>query len=94
MADAQHNGPHVLLWGSSLADTADVEQHASQACRRLVAKKVSGVFFAPLELTPQKDAMNHKIATIFDKAGLSIVLLDRDIVSLSGTKPVRPGGNP
>ena len=81
MAEAQHNGPHVLLWGSSLGDTADVEQQASQACRQLVAKKVSGVFFAPLELTPQKDAINHKIATIFDKAGLPIVLLDRDLVA-------------
>jgi GntR family transcriptional regulator, arabinose operon transcriptional repressor len=81
MAEAQHNGPHVLLWGSSLADTPDVEFQASQASRQLVAKKVSGVFFAPLELTPQKDAINHKIATAFDKAGIPIVLLDRDLVS-------------
>jgi GntR family transcriptional regulator, arabinose operon transcriptional repressor len=81
MTEAQHNGPHVLLWGSSLADTPDVEFQASQASRQLVAKKVSGVFFAPLELTPRKDAINHKIATIFDKAGIPIVLLDRDLVS-------------
>jgi GntR family transcriptional regulator, arabinose operon transcriptional repressor len=80
MAQAQHNGPHVLLWGSSLGDSADVEHQASQACRQLVAKKVSGVFFAPLELTPQKDAINQKIATVFDKAGIPIVLLDRDLV--------------
>ncbi len=81
MAEAQHNGPHVLLWGSSLADSANIEQQASQACRQLVAKKVSGVFFAPLELTPQKDAINHKIAAVFDKAAIPIVLLDRDLVS-------------
>jgi len=80
MAQAQHNGPHVLLWGSSLGDSADVEHQASQACRQLVAKKVSGVFFAPLELTPQKDAINQKIATVFDKAGIPIVLLDRDLL--------------
>jgi len=79
MAQAQHNGPHVLLWGSSLGDSADVEHQASQACRQLVAKKVSGVFFAPLELTPRKDAINQKIATVFDKAGTPIVLLDRDL---------------
>ena len=80
MAQAQHNGPHVLLWGSSLGDSADVEHQASQACRQLLAKKVSGVFFAPLELTPQKDAINHKIATVFDKAEIPLVLLDRDLV--------------
>ncbi len=81
MAETQHNGPHVLLWGSSLTDSADIEQQASQACRQLVAKKVSGVFFAPLELTPQKDVINRKIAAVLDKAGIPIVLLDRDLVS-------------
>jgi GntR family transcriptional regulator, arabinose operon transcriptional repressor len=80
MAQAQHNGPHVLLWGSSLGDSADVEHQASQACQQLLAKKVSGVFFAPLELTPQKDAINHKIANVFDKAEIPLVLLDRDLV--------------
>lgn len=80
MAEAQHNGPHVLLWGSSLTGSADIEPQASQACRQLVAKKVSGVFFAPLELTPQKDAINRKIAAVFDRAGIPIVLLDRDLV--------------
>jgi DNA-binding LacI/PurR family transcriptional regulator len=46
-----------------------------------VAKKVSGVFFAPLELTPQKDAINRTIADVFEKAGIPVVLLDRDLVS-------------
>jgi DNA-binding LacI/PurR family transcriptional regulator len=81
MADAQHGSHHVLLWGSSLADSADVEEQASLACRRLVAKKASGVFFAPLELTPEKDAINRRIADVFDKAGIPVVLLDRDLVS-------------
>ena len=60
---------HALLWGSSLADSANVEEQASQACRQLVAKKVSGVFFAPLELTPEKDAINRRIAEVFDRSG-------------------------
>src|SRR5688572_14603268 len=80
MADAQHGSHHALLWGSSLADSANVEEQASQACRQLVAKKVSGVFFAPLELTPEKDAINRRIAEVFDRAGIPIVLLDRDLV--------------
>lgn len=80
MADAQDNSHHALLWGSSLADAANVEEQASNACRQLVAKKVSGVFFAPLELTREKDAINRRIADVLDKAGIPLVLLDRDLV--------------
>lgn len=81
MAEAQHGSQHVLLWGSSFGDEANMEQQASQACRQLVAKKVSGVFFAPLELTPQKDAINRAIAQALDQAGIPVILLDRDLVS-------------
>jgi DNA-binding LacI/PurR family transcriptional regulator len=81
MAEAQHASHHVLLWGSSLADSPNIEQQASQACRQLMAKKVSGVFFAPLELTPQKDTINRAIAEMLDRAGIPIVLLDRDLVT-------------
>jgi DNA-binding LacI/PurR family transcriptional regulator len=80
MADAQHESHHALLWGSSLADAANVEEQASQACRQLVAKKVAGVFFAPLELTPEKDLINRRVADVFDRAGIPLVLLDRDLV--------------
>jgi DNA-binding LacI/PurR family transcriptional regulator len=81
MADAQHGSHHVLLWGSSLGDSHNIGQQASNACRQLVAKKVSGVFFAPLELAAQKDAINRNIADVLDKAGIPIVLLDRDLVA-------------
>jgi GntR family transcriptional regulator of arabinose operon len=81
MAEAQHDSHHVLLWGSSLGDEANIEQQASQACRQLVAKKVSGVFFAPLELTAQKDTINRSVSEVLDKAGIPMVLLDRDLVS-------------
>ncbi len=80
MAEAQHASHHVLLWGSSLGDAANLEHQASQACRQLVAKKVSGVFFAPLELTPQRDTINRSIAEVFDGAQMPVVLLDRDLV--------------
>jgi DNA-binding LacI/PurR family transcriptional regulator len=50
----------------------------------LVAKKVSGVFFAPLELTPQKDAINRSVADALGRAGIAVVLLDRDLVSYPG----------
>jgi GntR family transcriptional regulator, arabinose operon transcriptional repressor len=81
MAEAQHGSQHVLLWGSSFGDQANLEQQASQACRQLVSQKVSGVFFAPLELTPQKDAINRGIAEALERAGIPVMLLDRDLVS-------------
>ncbi|MEP6960535.1 MAG: GntR family transcriptional regulator [Acidobacteriota bacterium] len=81
MAEAKHDSHHVLLWGSSFGDEANIEQQASQACRQLVAKKVSGVFFAPLELTAQKDAINRGVSEVLDKAGIPVVLLDRDLVA-------------
>jgi len=81
MAEAQHGSQHVLLWGTSLGSEANLEQQAAHACRQLVAKKVSGVFFAPLELTPQRDAINRAIAESLDKTGIPVVLLDRDLVS-------------
>jgi GntR family transcriptional regulator of arabinose operon len=81
MAEAQHGGRHVLLWGSSLGDKQNVESQALNLCRQFVAQKVSGVFFAPLELTPQKDAINRKIERVLDEAKIPVVLLDRDLVS-------------
>src|SRR5207244_6254464 len=81
MAEAQHGSHHVLLWGSSLGDAHNIEQQASNACRQLVAKKVSGVFFAPLELTAQKDAINRSIGQIFDNADIPVILLHRNLVA-------------
>ncbi len=81
MAEAQHGSHHVLLWGSSLADSPNIEQEALQACRQLAAKNVSGAFFAPLELSPQKDAINRNITELLDRSRIPIVLLDRDLVA-------------
>lgn len=80
MAEAQQGGHHVLLWGSSLSESSNIEEQVTQACRQLMAKKVSGVFFAPLELTSEKDTLNRKITDVFDRAGVPVVLLDRDLV--------------
>jgi GntR family transcriptional regulator, arabinose operon transcriptional repressor len=87
MADAQQGGQHVLLWGTSLTEGANIEEQAALACRQLVARKVSGVFFAPLELTPEKDAINRRIANVLDRAGIPVVLLDRDLVPYPSRSP-------
>ncbi|HXE65097.1 MAG TPA: GntR family transcriptional regulator [Bryobacteraceae bacterium] len=82
MARAQEtDGHHALLWGKSLPDAEHKASQSAELCRQFVAQKVSGVFFAPLELTPGKDAANRRIVETFREAGIPVVLLDRDIVA-------------
>lgn len=80
MAEVTLDQPHVLLWGKSPTHSADVERHAYESCGQWIAKKVSGVFFAPLEYTSGKDAVNARIAELLSEAGIPVVLIDRDVV--------------
>ena len=69
--------PHSLLWGHSMGEAAQQEKEAEHLCHQYITQKVSGVFFAPLEFTPAKDAVNNRIVAAFDRAGIQVVLLDR-----------------
>ena len=84
MMRAQQGRKHSLLWGNSLAESNhaksnDKAEQAHHLCRHYIAQRVSGVFFAPLELTPTKDEVNRRIVAAFDDAGIPVVLLDRCI---------------
>jgi DNA-binding LacI/PurR family transcriptional regulator len=68
---------HAVLWGSSPAGAVSKEEHAWQLCRQYIDRRVSGVFFAPLELTSAKDEVNRRITGALDEARIPIVLLDR-----------------
>jgi GntR family transcriptional regulator, arabinose operon transcriptional repressor len=70
---------HSLLWGHAMGQAKQQEKEAEQLCHHYITQKVSGVFFAPLEFTPHKDAFNRRIASALDHAGIPIVLLDRCI---------------
>lgn len=48
-------------------------------CEQLIERKVAGVFFAPFEWSKDKEPINQRIIDLLSKAGVSIVLLDRDI---------------
>jgi DNA-binding LacI/PurR family transcriptional regulator len=80
MAEAPLSEHHVLLWGKTLADARSDGKAARDACHQLIEKKVSGVFFAPLELTAEKDSINQTIISLLDAARIPVVLLDRDLV--------------
>ena len=80
LAEAREAEHHALLWGKSLSESAVSQGEVEARCRQYISKKVSGVFFAPLEHTSEKDTINRSIADAFDNAGISVVLLDRDLV--------------
>ena len=71
---------HALIWGSLPDGPASKADRARALCRQFIDRKVSGVFFAPLELTPDKDAVNLEVAQALDAAGIPVVLLDRTVV--------------
>jgi GntR family transcriptional regulator, arabinose operon transcriptional repressor len=80
MAEAELSDHHVLLWGKSPSDSQSLETRARELCQQWIAKKVSGVFFAPLELGGEKETINRRIAELLQHAGIPVVLIDRDLV--------------
>jgi len=74
--------PDALLWGNASGvggaltgeETSEEAEHMAQY---FMAQKVSGVFFAPLEMIPEKDAANRRIMRALDRARIPTVLLDR-----------------
>lgn len=68
---------HALVWGSATSAGAAKEDRAWQLCRQYIDRGVTGVFFAPLELTIRKDDVNRRIVEALDAAGIPVVLLDR-----------------
>ena len=75
---------HALIWGSLTGPSSSKEEQALELCRQYVERKVAGVFFAPLELTPSKDEVNERIVRALDEAAIPIVLLDRPAVPYPG----------
>jgi DNA-binding LacI/PurR family transcriptional regulator len=71
---------YSLLWGNSVGVNQSKEQIAEQLCQQFIAQKVTGVFFAPLELSPGMEEVNGKIVAALDRANIPIVLLDRDFL--------------
>ena len=56
------------------------QEQALQLCGQLIEQQVKGVFFAPFELVGDQANLNRRIADQFSKAGVPMVLLDRDLV--------------
>jgi GntR family transcriptional regulator, arabinose operon transcriptional repressor len=79
MMEAHEAMNHSLLWGNTVSQEQEKEQAAEQLCQQYISQKVSGVFFAPVEFSANRFQSNHKIVAAFDRAGIPVVLLDRDL---------------
>ena len=79
MTETRQSSAYSLLWGKTSHGVQTQESQAERLCENYIARKVTGVFFAPLELTPAKDEINCRIVEAFDRAGIPVILLDRDI---------------
>lgn len=73
---------HTLLWGDfgDKGGTTSPEL-IEQVCNSYIRQNAAGVFFAPLELTEDKDRINQSVVAALEGAEIPIVLLDRDIVA-------------
>src|SRR6201996_4574166 len=60
IANAPESTEHALLWGHC-DPNAEKGLQAWRLCQQYLAKKVSGVFFAPLEFEPDSEKANKRI---------------------------------
>jgi GntR family transcriptional regulator, arabinose operon transcriptional repressor len=79
LMDPAGGPPHGLIWGAISDGTESQEIEARQLCAQYVARRVDGVFFAPLEHAPARLAVNRHVAETLADAGIPVVLLDRSI---------------
>jgi GntR family transcriptional regulator, arabinose operon transcriptional repressor len=80
IAGAPQAARHALLWGHHDPAHASPEEQALALCDQFIGRGVSGVFFAPLELSPAALETNLTIVSRLEKARIPIVLLDRCVM--------------
>ena len=77
----RHDRDHDLIWAKIPSATQLHAQDLLHACRAMLDKSISGVFFAPVELVQGGDDVNRRVAQFFTDAGIPVILLDRDLVA-------------
>ncbi|APW59089.1 GntR family transcriptional regulator [Paludisphaera borealis] len=78
-----------LLWGGGhVMPQEDMSvEDAEELCDQFIRSQVAGVFFAPFEHSVGCDEVNRGLAEKLHRAGVPVVLLDRDL----GAFPTRSG---
>ena len=79
MAKAGRSSSYALVWGDTTHGAEGREHQARQLCADYIDRRVSGVFFAPIEFLPNMDEVNRGIVESLTAADIPVVLLDRCI---------------
>jgi LacI family transcriptional regulator len=82
LANCGRGSEYTFLWGGSTHPRLDQDgsrEHAREICDQFIERRVTGVFFAPFELTVGKDEINRHISDRLSEACIPVVLLDRDL---------------
>ncbi len=76
---AQTRGFGVLLGKWPVADIDQIIRFTQELSEQYIARRVSGVIFEPMYVPAEQMPVNARIAEAFERAGIPVVLLDRDI---------------
>jgi GntR family transcriptional regulator of arabinose operon len=68
-----------VLWGDAEHPVTTGED-ALALCERYIDRGVDGIFFAPMELVPDRASWNLRVSERLTQAGIPLVLLDRDLL--------------
>jgi len=82
IASLAHVKDYGLWWGDNVTFTSETQMTTAEAealCEQFIQRGVVGVFFASFEHQKNAEATNQRITDRLKKAGIPIVLLDRDI---------------
>ena len=73
-------GKFNCLWEGATASNANIRRELIEACcDNYIKKGVDGIFFSPLERVADADEINIRICDKIEKAGIPLILIDRDI---------------
>ena len=70
-----------VMWGApakAKPSLEEMEAHGHKICQEFIERRVSGVFFAP---SHKLHEINQQFAETLRKAGIPVVLLDKDLVA-------------
>ena len=77
---AQKDGLALLFGDVSSSDPKVRARRAIELANKFAEENVSGVIFQPIELVEDSDTANRQFLSVFEKAGVPVVLIDNDIV--------------
>jgi DNA-binding LacI/PurR family transcriptional regulator len=82
LASIAHSNDYSLWSGSNMSSISEARMTAGEAeelCGQFIEQGVAGVFFVSFEHQTDREATNQRITERLKKAGIPVVLLDRDI---------------